>query len=295
MNDLIEKMLIEGNLKFQDKISLELESVEIKGKVPRDHVLILTCMDPRIDVHRIFQLNPGDAFVLRNAGNVFSQDVFRSILLAIIQYKIRYIIILGHLDCGMTKINLLDLKKKTPREFYPQLSRKGSDLFSETRLFYKPFMDEIRNLKKQMENFENLKHYYPELEIIGMLYDTKSGWVFNYDDFKEYAYIENFEKQRRTIIKDKQYRLKVVKEKYNEGEREKIEIEKKIEQKQEVISQEPLKGEIEAVNEGEHKMGDSYKSIESNSFMPIIRIPKINFPGVKIYIPKISIRKNVDN
>ncbi|MFW9785498.1 MAG: carbonic anhydrase, partial [Candidatus Heimdallarchaeota archaeon] len=65
----MEKILIEGNLKFKRKILEDLESIEVERKVPRYPVLILTCMDPRIDVHRIFQLKPGDVFVLRNAGN----------------------------------------------------------------------------------------------------------------------------------------------------------------------------------------------------------------------------------
>ena len=56
-------------------------------------------MDPRIDIHRIFQLEPGDVIVLRNAGNIFTQDMIRSLIIAIFKYKIKYIVILGHLDC----------------------------------------------------------------------------------------------------------------------------------------------------------------------------------------------------
>ena len=132
----IERMLIEGNLRFQLKITQELENIETKTKRPRYPVLILTCMDPRIDIHRIFQLDPGDVFVIRNAGNLSNQNSLRSILLAIYQYNIKYIIILGHLDCGMTKINLLELKKNVPYEFLPYSSKRNSDLFTETKEFF---------------------------------------------------------------------------------------------------------------------------------------------------------------
>ena len=79
----IEKTLIEGNLRFQWKITQDLENLEVEEKIPKYPVLILTCMDPKIDIHRIFQLKPGDVFVLRNAGNVYTQDMLRSILISI--------------------------------------------------------------------------------------------------------------------------------------------------------------------------------------------------------------------
>jgi len=73
----IENQILEGNFRFQGKITQDLESVEIRSKYPKFPLLILTCMDPRIDVNRIFQLTPGDAFVLRNAGNYYSRDMLQ--------------------------------------------------------------------------------------------------------------------------------------------------------------------------------------------------------------------------
>jgi len=64
--DIIQKF-VEGNKQYQGQILQDEESNQIDGKIPRYPVLILTCIDPRIDVYRIFQLKPGDAFVLRNA------------------------------------------------------------------------------------------------------------------------------------------------------------------------------------------------------------------------------------
>ena len=121
----------------------DLESVEIQENIPKYPVLILTCMDPRIDIYRIFQLNPGDVFILRNAGNIYTQDVLRSILITIFKYEIKYIIILGHLDCGMTKINPVELRKKLPSEFLSRLSSNYSELFSELINFFKPFENEV--------------------------------------------------------------------------------------------------------------------------------------------------------
>jgi carbonic anhydrase len=298
MDSKIEELFINGNLQFQRKILQELESSEPEGKVPKFPVLILTCMDPRIDVHRIFQLNPGDVFVLRNAGNLFSQDTFRSLLLAIYQYRIKYVIILGHLDCGMTKINLIDLKRKTPHEFLPHSSRNSSDLFSETRIFFKPFMDEIRNIEKQIENFQNLQQYIPELEIIGMLFDTKTGWVFNYNDFNEFAYVENFEKQQEVILRKKKYQLNVFlksleSENSNVHKIRKLQIKEQLNQEEEEKTDKVMSKEIEEIAKNKNEKDDRKQSPNINSIMPKIQIPKITFPGVKIYIPRIFFKKKI--
>ena len=191
----IERILIEGNLRFHLKITQELENIETKSKLPKYPVLILTCMDSRIDIHRSFQLDPGDAFVLRNAGNLCSQDSLRSILLAIYQYKIKKIIVLGHLDCGMTKINLLELKKNVPHEYFLPLSKVTTELFRETKEFFKPFNDELINIKQQVETLQKLQVHKPEIKIIGMLYDVDTGWIFEYDRIKELTSIDDFREQ----------------------------------------------------------------------------------------------------
>jgi Carbonic anhydrase len=44
--------------------------------------VVVTCMDTRIDVFRIFGLDPGDAHVLRNAGGLVTDDVLRSLVIS---------------------------------------------------------------------------------------------------------------------------------------------------------------------------------------------------------------------
>ena len=68
---------------------------------PSMQVAILSCMDARIDVYRIFGLDPGQAHVLRNAGGVVTEDVIRS--LAISQRKLgtREVLLIQHTKCGL--------------------------------------------------------------------------------------------------------------------------------------------------------------------------------------------------
>jgi len=287
----IERMLIEGNLRFHLKITQDLENIETKSKLPRYPVLILTCMDPRIDIHRIFQLDPGDVFVLRNAGNLCTQDSLRSILLTIYQYNIKFIIILGHLDCGMTKINLLELKQKVPSEFFPYTSKQTLDLFKETRRFFQPFIDELRNVKEQINILQKIQVHKPEVKILGMLYDVETGWVLEYDRFKELAFIENFRTNYKTILRDKQFQfidfLETIEDEIITAEDlDKMKREKEPNETEEILIDTVLNISEEVPTDNQNQ------NLNTPTILTKIQIPKINFPGVKIHIPKIYRKRN---
>jgi len=290
MIEEIEKLLIEGNLGFQWKIVQGIESIQLGDKVPRYPVLILTCMDSRIDIHRIFQLRPGDVFILRNAGNIYTQDMLRSILITIFKYEIKYIIILGHLDCGMTKINPVELRKKLPSEFLSRLSSNYSELFSELINFFKPFDNEVQNVLDQIKTLEIIKDFYPEIEITGMLYDVKTGLVFEYEKFKDYRSIEDFRKTYKEILIEKKSQFTDFLDEI------KIEIptfEDSKDLSREGDSREVVMSTVAEKNEEKKDTRNieqkEYKRDYNNNIqtiIPKIKVPKIKFQGVKIYIPK---------
>lgn len=69
--------------------------------IPATHVAIVTCMDCRIDVPRIFGLQVGDAHVLRNAGGLATDDMLRSLVLSQRLLQTREVILMHHSGCGM--------------------------------------------------------------------------------------------------------------------------------------------------------------------------------------------------
>jgi len=79
---------------------------------PARQVVLVTCMDARIDPAAALGLTPGDAHVLRNAGGLVTDDVVRS--LAISQHALgtREIMVVQHTQCGMHGLdeNALALK-----------------------------------------------------------------------------------------------------------------------------------------------------------------------------------------
>jgi carbonic anhydrase len=68
---------------------------------PRLRTVILTCMDARIDPIALFDLQPGDAHILRNGGARATPDVLRSIALSQAILGTREVMVVGHTGCGL--------------------------------------------------------------------------------------------------------------------------------------------------------------------------------------------------
>jgi len=72
-------------------------------------VLFITCADSRIDPNMVTQTEPGDLFIIRNAGNIVpphskqAGGVTASIEFAVAALGVRHIVVCGHTDCGAMK------------------------------------------------------------------------------------------------------------------------------------------------------------------------------------------------
>ena len=52
------------------------------NSLPKKKLMIITCMDTRINPYDIFNLKLGDAHILRNAGGRVTPDILRSIIIS---------------------------------------------------------------------------------------------------------------------------------------------------------------------------------------------------------------------
>jgi carbonic anhydrase len=69
--------------------------------IPTEHVAIVTCMDSRIDIFRIFGLDSGQAHILRNAGGLATDDMLRSLVISQRAMQTREIVLMHHTGCGL--------------------------------------------------------------------------------------------------------------------------------------------------------------------------------------------------
>ena len=89
--------LLEANEAFAasfDKGDLEI--------VPAKPVLVLTCIDARLDPARMLGLDIGDAHVVRNAGGRATDDAIRSATISSWLLGVRELLVIHHTNCGMT-------------------------------------------------------------------------------------------------------------------------------------------------------------------------------------------------
>jgi len=216
-------------------------------------------------------------FILRNAGNICTMDAFRSILLAILKYNIKLVIVLGHLECGMTKIVLWELREKVFSNYS----------IPEIRDFFKPFMDELANIRKQVNSLRDFEDLPSDVKIAGMIYDIETGWVFENELIKDLKFVENFKKNYRRLLDKKQFKFidfieaelstdEILNEKRDNIEESYHEVD---------INQIPFKNKIE-----ENKTQIELNRVNSyvnplNSIQ--MKALKVHIPQIKIHIPTI--------
>jgi carbonic anhydrase len=86
------------------------------AKTPRAGVVVLACMDVRVDPLRLLGYEQPDAHVLRNAGALVTDDVLRSLVVSQRLLGTRRVDVLAHTDCGAGSPGARDLEARLGRD-----------------------------------------------------------------------------------------------------------------------------------------------------------------------------------
>ena len=102
--------IVNGYLQFKESGFKERKDLFAKlSNSQSPEVLFITCSDSRIDPNLITQTEPGDLFVIRNAGNIVpphtveSDGIVASIEFAVVALGVKHIVVCGHSNCGAMK------------------------------------------------------------------------------------------------------------------------------------------------------------------------------------------------
>ena len=102
-----------------------------KGDLPRPptrKLAVVTCMDARIDPLKVLGLADGDANVIRNAGGIVTDDVFRSLVISHNLLGTEEVLVIGHTDCGSLSFTDAELQEQLgtdiPLHSFPDLDRR---------------------------------------------------------------------------------------------------------------------------------------------------------------------------
>lgn len=152
--------LLEANRTFA-------EGFEEGGKPmpPARNVVIVTCMDARIDPAKVLGLEIGDAHVIRNAGGRISDDAIRSLIISTTLLGTREIVVIQHTDCGMLTFKNEDLHAKLAEE-------RGTDA---SDIDFLPFPDLNVCLHDDVERIRSNPHIDSGITVSAYIYDVNSG------------------------------------------------------------------------------------------------------------------------
>ena len=97
--------------------------LSVKGQSPE--VMVIGCCDSRVSPEAIFDVGPGELFVVRNIANlvpVYQPDgnahgVSAALEYAVTVLKVKHIVVLGHAQCGGIRAFVDKIEPLTPGDF----------------------------------------------------------------------------------------------------------------------------------------------------------------------------------
>jgi carbonic anhydrase len=191
--------LVKGFLKFRTEVfgkKKELFTRLSENQAPR--ALFITCSDSRVDPTLLTQTDPGELFILRNAGNMVPPYGFMqggstaTIEYAMAVLKVPHIIVCGHTDCAVMKavlhpeevndlpavkewVGQAETTRRLMREHYVDL--KGNDRLTKTTQ---------ENVRSQLDHLRThpavaLQLRKGKVDLHGWVYSISTGDVWVYD------------------------------------------------------------------------------------------------------------------
>jgi carbonic anhydrase len=132
---------------------------------PAKQLVILTCMDSRMDLEQLLGLRVGDAHMIRNAGGIATDDAIRSLILSTHLLGTRAIAVIQHTQCGLMSI--------TDEEFRWRLSTQtGRDA---SHLQFHAFRDIDENITDQVLHIRQHPFLPKQIQVRGYAYDVATG------------------------------------------------------------------------------------------------------------------------
>ena len=155
---------------FSDVLSANQDYVaryrdpHFKGRAARG-LGVVTCMDSRIEPLAMLGLDKGDAKILRNAGARVTEDVLRTLVLAVHLLAVDRVMVVAHTDCRMAKV--------TDEQVHADiLAGSGVDTRS---LDFGTIIDQRATLAGDVLKIRSSPFLPADLAVIGCVYDIQTG------------------------------------------------------------------------------------------------------------------------
>jgi len=146
------------------QFAADYEPTGVPGLAARG-LAIVTCMDSRLDPLRMLGLAKGDAKILRNAGARVTDDVLRTLILAVHLLDVSRVMIVAHTGCRMSGIEDSDIHDAIARS--ADLDTRSID--------FGAVKDQRAILHHDVQRVRSSPYLPNSLAVIGCIYNLDDG------------------------------------------------------------------------------------------------------------------------
>ncbi len=126
---------------------------------------VVTCMDSRIDPLGMLGLSKGDAKIMRNAGGRVTEDVLRTLVLAVHLLGVERVLVVEHTECKMASA--------TDEQVHTAI-REASGIDTRS-LEFRTMSDQLATLTDDVQKVRSSPYLPASVEVGGFLYDVRTG------------------------------------------------------------------------------------------------------------------------
>lgn len=192
--------LLQGNKKYTSIFNfLARANRKSVATVQRPFAIILSCSDSRVPTEIIFnQLNLGNLFIIRNAGNVVDGVVLGSIEYGVDQLGAVLVIVLGHGRCGAVTATIDHIIEHKPQpaghilDIINTISPAALDILGKykiidkidddlkTEIIKQAVKENVRLIIKDLSQFSDIIKsavFSEKIKVMGAFYDLDDGKI----------------------------------------------------------------------------------------------------------------------
>ncbi|HEX7345413.1 MAG TPA: carbonic anhydrase [Candidatus Limnocylindrales bacterium] len=133
---------------------------------PLSKLVIVACMDARLDVEETLGLRTGDAHIIRNAGGLVTDDVIRSLIVSMELLGTEEIVLIEHTKCGLHGVDEDALRER--------VAERGGTSPDAVRIAFGGFADLEENVRRQVAILRE-HPYLRGVPVHGLVFDVSTG------------------------------------------------------------------------------------------------------------------------
>ncbi len=133
--------------------------------VPARQLVVLACMDARLDLFRFLGLEIGHSHILRNAGGRVTDDALRSMIVSSVVLGTREVVVIHHTKCGMHGVTNEALRERI----------KESSGHDPWHIDFHPFESNEDSVRDDVRRVRECPYFPEPMTVWGCIYDVDTG------------------------------------------------------------------------------------------------------------------------